>query len=118
MAGGRARDVACGVCALDVPSFSLYSIAVSATSFTYDIDDVCFSLFEQHRIHERLLKLDKYEELDRDVYEATLSEAYKVAREVLHPINKTGDEQGCTLDEEGNVTTPDGFKNAWDQNLY
>jgi len=111
----RLEGTPCGDCALDVRVFSLYSTAVSATSFTYDIDDVCFSLFEQHKIHERLLDLDKYADLDRDVYEATLSEAYKVAREVLHPINKIGDQQGCELDADGNVTTPDGFKNAWDE---
>ena len=54
-----------------------------------------------------------YDELDRSFTEAVLTEAGKLATEVLAPLNRVGDEQGCTL-ENGVVRTPDGFKAAYD----
>jgi alkylation response protein AidB-like acyl-CoA dehydrogenase len=36
-----------------------------------------------------------------------------MAEEVLYPLNRPGDVQGCSLDQEGNVTTPEGFTSAW-----
>ena len=35
--------------------------------------------------------------------------------EVLFPLNRVGDEEGCTRHEDGSVTTPAGFKAAYDQ---
>jgi len=87
---------------------------VSSTAFTFDTEDVNFTLFDQLRAHELLGQCERYAELDRDVYEATVEEAYRLAREVLAPINRNGDQQGCRLDAEGNVTTPDGYKEAWE----
>src|SRR5690606_7650002 len=55
----------------------------------------------------------RYRELDRDIYEATLDEAARVATTVLGPINRPGDRRGCTLDGDGNVTTPPGYREAW-----
>ena len=54
-----------------------------------------------------------YADLDRDTTDAVLDEAAKLAAEVLQPLNKVGDEQGCTL-ENGVVRTPEGFKAAYD----
>jgi alkylation response protein AidB-like acyl-CoA dehydrogenase len=88
---------------------------VSSTSFTYDLDDAKFALFDQLKMHEKLGDVPLYADFDRDVYEATIEEAYKFAREVLDPINGPGDREGCHLDDEGNVTTPKGYKEAWKQ---
>lgn len=55
-----------------------------------------------------------YDELDRDFTGAILEEAGKIAANVLQPLNKVGDQQGCVL-ENGVVRTPDGFKAAWAQ---
>lgn len=55
-----------------------------------------------------------YEDLDRDTTAAILGEAAKLAQEVLAPLNRTGDRQGCVLDK-GMVRTPDGFRAAFDQ---
>ena len=54
-----------------------------------------------------------YDELDRAFTEAVLTEAGKLATEVLAPLNRVGDEQGCTL-ENGVVRTPEGFRAAYD----
>ncbi len=54
-----------------------------------------------------------YDALDRAFTEAVLTEAGKLARDVLAPLNAVGDRQGCRL-ENGVVRTPDGFRAAFD----
>ncbi len=52
------------------------------------------------------------EEVTSDLVEAILDEASKFAANVLAPINKQGDVQGCRW-SDGVVTTADGFKQAY-----
>ncbi|HEX9491168.1 MAG TPA: acyl-CoA dehydrogenase N-terminal domain-containing protein, partial [Stellaceae bacterium] len=59
-----------------------------------------------------LAKLPGYEEATPDVFEAVLEEGAKIAEEVLFPLNRSGDEEGCTY-ENGTVRTPKGFKAAY-----
>ncbi|MCB9778179.1 MAG: acyl-CoA dehydrogenase [Alphaproteobacteria bacterium] len=87
---------------------------MSATAFTADLRDIKFVLFEQLDIDQQLAKFDKFKDFDKDTYEAMMEEAYKLASEVVAPLNAVGDHVGCTLDGEGNVTTPPGYKQAWD----
>ncbi len=49
-----------------------------------------------------------------DLVSAVMEEAGKFAGEVLAPLNRTGDEEGCKIDD-GVVTTPAGFKEAYQQ---
>ena len=60
-----------------------------------------------------LATLPGYEEATPDVVEAIFEEIGKIAAEVLQPINASGDEEGCRL-ENGVVRTPKGFREAWD----
>lgn len=53
-----------------------------------------------------------YEDASLDMVDAIMSEAAKFNEQVLAPINQIGDEQGCTW-TDGVVTTPDGFKDAY-----
>jgi len=87
---------------------------VSSTAFTFDTEDVFFTYFDQLRMHELLGETEKYADFDRDVYQTTVQEGYKFARENLAPLNANGDRQGCSLDKDGNVTTPKGYKAAWE----
>ena len=52
------------------------------------------------------------EEVTPDLVDAVLEEAGKFATGVLSPINWTGDQQGAKWND-GVVTTPDGFKDAY-----
>jgi alkylation response protein AidB-like acyl-CoA dehydrogenase len=61
-----------------------------------------------------LSKLPGYEEATPDTIHAILEEAAKICENVLFPLNRTGDEEGCTY-ENGVVRTPKGFKEAYKQ---
>jgi alkylation response protein AidB-like acyl-CoA dehydrogenase len=59
-----------------------------------------------------LAKLPGYEEATPDTIEAVLEEGAKLCEEVLFPLNRSGDEEGCSF-ENGVVRTPKGFKEAY-----
>ncbi|WOI52720.1 acyl-CoA dehydrogenase C-terminal domain-containing protein [Parvularcula sp. LCG005] len=50
-----------------------------------------------------------------DVIDAFLEESGKWHRDVLTPLNVIGDKEGCTRMPDGSVTTPTGFKDAYQQ---
>ncbi len=86
---------------------------MSSTSFTVNLRDIQFVLFDQLGMDQKLASVEAYADFDRDVYEATLAEGKRIAEDKLAPINGPGDREGCTVDEDGNVTTPKGYKEAW-----
>ena len=80
-------------------------------SYTPPVKDTQFLL--QEMLGVAGMDIPGYDELEADFTKAVLEEAGKVASEVLAPLNKVGDTQGCTL-ENGVVRTPEGFKAAFD----
>ncbi|MEL6285018.1 MAG: acyl-CoA dehydrogenase C-terminal domain-containing protein [Pseudomonadota bacterium] len=74
----------------------------------------------QFVFHE-LLSLQNYSNLpgfadaSPDVIDQILEEGGKFAGEVLFPLNRVGDEEGCVRHPDASVTTPTGFKDAYKQ---
>ncbi|MBY0330905.1 MAG: acyl-CoA dehydrogenase C-terminal domain-containing protein [Acetobacteraceae bacterium] len=60
----------------------------------------------------RLRSLPGCEEMTPDLIDPILDEAGKLCSEVLFPLNRSGDEEGCTI-ENGVVRTPKGFPEAY-----
>ena len=63
----------------------------------------------------QLTQYDRFAEADTDTLDAILEESGKFASEVLTPLNVVGDHEGCKRHDDGSVTTPTGFKEAYKQ---
>ncbi|MCO5131761.1 MAG: acyl-CoA dehydrogenase C-terminal domain-containing protein [Xanthobacteraceae bacterium] len=83
-------------------------------SYKAPIDDVSFLLNDVFQF-DRYDNLPGFSDASRDVRGAILEESAKFAEEVLQPLNLPGDQQGCTRHDDGRVTTPTGFKEAFRQ---
>jgi acyl-CoA dehydrogenase len=78
------------------------------------VDDVQFLLNDVFHM-ERYGNLPGFSDASPDVLAAILEEAGKFAEEVLTPLNRVGDLEGCKRHDDGRVTTPTGFKEAYRQ---
>src|SRR5437660_9845259 len=78
------------------------------------LEDVNFLLNDVFQI-DRYDNLPGFSDASADVREAVLSEAAKLSEEVLQPLNRVGDIEGCIRHDDGSVTTPKGFKQAFKQ---
>ncbi len=83
-------------------------------SYKAPIEDVNFLLNDVFQF-DRYNNLAGFSDASADVREAILAEAAKFAEEVLQPLNRVGDLEGCVRQGDGRVTTPKGFKEAFRQ---
>ncbi|MCG2577286.1 acyl-CoA dehydrogenase C-terminal domain-containing protein [Dechloromonas sp. XY25] len=75
------------------------------------VKDMRFAMDELAGFRE-LSRIPGFEEATPDLADAILDEAAKFAGEVLAPLNRIGDTEGCKLGPNG-VTTPAGWKEAY-----
>lgn len=76
------------------------------------LQDIRFAMRNVLDFDAHYASLKGAEDADEDTVDAIVEEGAKFARDVLSPLNKVGDEQGCTW-FDGEVKTPDGFKEAY-----
>lgn len=77
------------------------------------VTDTGFVLNEVIKI-QQYADLPGFDEATPDLVSAILTEGAKFVEEVTQPLNQVGDEHGCTRNPDGSVTTPPGFKEAYD----
>ncbi|MFZ5724541.1 MAG: acyl-CoA dehydrogenase C-terminal domain-containing protein [Pseudomonadota bacterium] len=81
--------------------------------------DMQFVLNELFNAEARWASMPATREVTPDLADAILGEAAKLAENVLFPINRSGDEEGCKWERDasgmGVVTTPKGFRDAFRQ---
>jgi acyl-CoA dehydrogenase len=76
------------------------------------VEDALFLLNDVFQI-ERFANLPGFAEAAPDVVEAMLGTAARFCEEVLTPLNRVGDKEGCRRGDDSRVATPAGFKDAY-----
>ena len=82
-------------------------------SYKAPVDDVLFILNDVLDI-QRYSHLAGFADATPDVIEAILREGAKLCEEVLAPLNAVGDREGCRRHPDGSVSTPTGFRAAYE----
>ena len=84
------------------------------TAYNAPLRDIQFILNDVLQI-SKYSNLPGFADANEDMISAILEEGGKLATNVLHPLNHSGDKEGCVRHEDGSVTTPKGFKDAYQQ---
>jgi len=82
--------------------------------YTAPLRDMQFVMHELLKVESELKAMPAHADLDAETINQVLEEAGKFCSEVVFPINQSGDIEGCTWNN-GVVTTPAGFKQAYEQ---
>ena len=74
--------------------------------------DMRFVLHELLGAEREFAALPGFEETTRDLIDPVLEEAAKLCENVMFPLLRVGDQEGCIF-EDGEVRTPTGFREAY-----
>ncbi|WP_339719510.1 acyl-CoA dehydrogenase C-terminal domain-containing protein [uncultured Paraglaciecola sp.] len=83
-------------------------------AYTAPLRDIRFVMDDLLDFSSHYNQLNSTTEVDRETQLAIIEEAAKFSENVLSPLNAVGDQIGCTWTADG-VTTPPGFKQAYQQ---
>ncbi len=82
------------------------------TDYRVPLQDMRFVLFDVFQSPQLWQSLAGLGDVDEDTANAVLDEAAKICEQVVAPLNREADEEGCHW-SAGEVTTPEGFRNAY-----
>ena len=77
--------------------------------------DMQFVMQDLLNFEKHYQSLPACDEVNQELIDAILGEASKFSEEVVAPLNAVGDEAGCEMLDDGEVRTPPGFKEAYQQ---
>ena len=83
--------------------------------FNPPLRDQQFVLHELLGVEQVFKELPAHAEVGRDLIDQVLAEGGKFASEVVFPLNRDADEEGCHYEGDGVVRTPKGFKQAYEK---
>lgn len=83
------------------------------TTYKAPLRDMQFILHEVMAAEQLLSAMPGTAEVNRELMDAILDSVATMAEEVLAPLERVGDEEGCHW-EDGKVSTPTGFREAHD----
>ncbi|MDC0708848.1 acyl-CoA dehydrogenase [Stigmatella sp. ncwal1] len=90
-------------------------MSAGINNYKTDLREIFFTLFEQFGLGQ-LVGQAPFDAWGPDEAKAVLQETYRFSKDVLGPLNASGDREGCRV-ENGTVIAPSGFKDAW-KKLY
>ena len=85
---------------------------ISMPTYKAPVSDTVFLLNDVFD-YRKYANYPRFSEAPIDVVEAVLTEGAKFVEEVIQPLNRVGDLEGCKRHDDGAVTTPSGFKSAY-----
>jgi len=85
------------------------------TTYKAPLRDMQFVMQDLLNFERHYQSLPACEEVNQELIDAILGEASRFSEEVVAPLNAVGDEAGCEMLEDGEVRTPPGFKEAYQQ---
>ena len=83
-------------------------------NFKAPLRDIRFVREELLNFDAHYQSLPNFDEISDDLTSAIIEEGAKFCENVLAPLNRIGDVEGCRL-EDGEVHTPSGFKEAYEK---
>ncbi|MDH3621741.1 MAG: acyl-CoA dehydrogenase C-terminal domain-containing protein [Gammaproteobacteria bacterium] len=85
------------------------------TTYKAPLRDMQFVMQDLLNYEKHYQSMPACEEVNHELIDAILGEASKFSEEIVAPLNTVGDQAGCQLQENGEVLTPPGFKEAYQQ---
>ncbi len=85
------------------------------TTYKAPLRDMQFVMQDLLNFEKHYQSLPDCDEVNQELIDAILGEASKFSEEVVAPLNAVGDEAGCEMLDDGEVRTPPGFKEAYQQ---
>jgi alkylation response protein AidB-like acyl-CoA dehydrogenase len=84
------------------------------SEYSPPLEDMKFALKQVVDV-DSLSELPAFNEVGLEALDSLLDEASRFFNEVISPTNRTGDLEGSSLNDDGSVSTPTGFREAYAQ---